>query len=83
MAGGKLGEANASFYLKTGEFYWSLSPYNFNRFGSAIEFIAASSGNFDAANVAAPFGLRPVISFKFGTSILSGSGTSSSPYIIK
>ena len=83
MAGGKLGEDNASFYLKTGAPYWSLSPYNFYRTGYAGEFSVYSAGALGTGYVDITFGLRPVVSLKLGTSILSGSGTSSSPYIIK
>ena len=84
MAGGKLGTANANFYLKTGANYWSLSPYSFFRVGVASGFYVKSAGSLNTNdNVNRTVGLRPVVSLKFGTSIVDGDGTGASPYIVK
>ena len=82
MAGGKIGTANANFYLTTGANYWSLSPRLFNT-GVANGFGVRSSGSFGSAGGNNTFGLRPVISLKQGTSITYGDGTGASPYIVK
>ena len=84
MAGGKLGTANANFYLYTGVHYWSLSLRDFYRDGGAIGFFVVSTGSLsgaDASNNA--LGLRPVISLKPGISMLDGTGTGADPYIVK
>ena len=83
MAGGKVRTANANFYLTTGAYYWSLSPYVFGIDGNASGFDVHSAGILFDANATSTFGLRPVVSLKLGTSISEGEGTGASPYIIK
>ena len=73
--------SNTSFYLYNNYYSWALSPGAFvDEFAS--EFRLGSVGSLDGVNVAVSTGLRPVVSLRPGTTISSGIGTSSSPYIV-
>ena len=80
LAGGLAGTQNPTVYLNNGSYYWSLSPYYFY-FNDAREFYVShgviSNGRMDSAD-----GLRPAVSLKLGTSVASGTGTASDPYVI-
>ena len=86
MAGGVLGKANKYFYLNTGEAYWSMSPYFFTGYGAAYKFSLAFSrytGSYIGnSNDNFTLGLRPVVSLKYGTPVVSGTGTVNDPYVI-
>ena len=83
-AGGVYGTNNTSYYLYTGQAYWTMSPYLFNGSSSrAYVFYVFSSGrllNTWSVNTAA--GVRPVINLKANNTI-TGSGTISNPYVIE
>ncbi len=81
FAGGVIWQTNTSYYLYNGVNSWSFSPSPFDALG-AYEFDLMSSGLFSLDYVNASRGVRPVISLKNGTVLSSGSGTSSSPYIV-
>ena len=81
LAGGLAG-SSSGFYLNTGQFYWSLSPYSFHYKGYVNEFRVASSGLLPYGSVSSTNGLRPSVSLKPGTPVVSGDGTSASPYLI-
>ena len=80
LAGGRI--TNTTFYLYTGKDYWTMSPSNFNF--DAFQFLVAYNGgmygNYDVYSNY--YGLRPVISLKTGTPVVSGTGTIVDPYII-
>ena len=82
LAGGKVGYAS-SFYLTTGQNYWSLSPDRFSSSGSANEFVVDLSGDVCGFNVSGSYGLRPVVSLRPGTPVVSGDGTVATPYVIE
>ena len=77
LAGGLAG-GESQFYLNNGNYYWSLSPSSFYSY-SALGFIGGNLGN---DSVADSYGLRPVVSLKPGTPVISGDGTATSPYRI-
>ena len=82
-AGGVYGEANTSYYLYTGQSYWSLSPYYFPLYGEkyATEFYVNSTGILSHSGIDKKGGVRPVINLKTGTLFKTGTtGTSSNPY---
>ena len=81
-AGAVIWQTNTSYYLYNGVHNWSFSPYGFNNW-SAYEFGLYSSGPFGTYIVAVSLGGRPVVSLKQGIAVASGSGTSSSPYVIQ
>ena len=82
FAGGVIWQTNTSYYLYNGVYNWSFSPSYF-RSWRAYEFHLSASGNFGSSYVAGSLGGRPVVSLKQGIAVASGSGTSSSPYVIQ
>ena len=82
-AGGVYGTNNQSYYLYTGQHYWTMSPSSFSG-GGAFVFIVysyGSLGNNYCVNWTEP-GVRPVINLKSSVQITGGDGTSSNPYTI-
>ena len=82
LAGGVSGQANGAFYLTTGNWYWSLSPSNFGN-SYADEFYLDAHGGISNDYVSGTGGLRPSVSLKPGTPVVSGTGTVADPYIIE
>ncbi len=75
--------ANQTYYLYSGDSYWSMSPYGFLT-GYAYDFWVSASGQKGGKNVLNTGGLRPVISLKSGTEFESGGdGTGLNPYVVK
>ena len=81
-AGGVIWQTNTSYYLYNGVHNWAFSPSVFSGW-DAYEFRLYSSGSFSDGNVTVALGGRPVVSLKQGIAVASGSGTSSSPYVIQ
>ena len=84
FAGGRYGTStpNQSYYLYTGQYYWTMSPSYADRFGYALVFRVDSDGTlngYSSANRA--YGVRPVINLRADVQ-LSGSGTATDPYTI-
>ena len=82
LAGGKYNAVNGSYYLTSGNSYWSLSPYSFEH-GNAVEFSLGNNGHLDYLLVDNSRGLRPSVSLKPGIPVVSGSGTVANPYVIE
>ena len=81
MAGAIAGTGNSSYYLYTGQSYWTGSP-SYYAGGSAYVFVVASSGFLDSYYVYnTPNGVRPVVSLKSNIGI-TGSGTYNDPYLV-
>ena len=80
-AGAVIWQTNTSYYLYNGVYNWSFSPFGFYNW-YASGFTLRSSGDFSSNYVTDSLGGRPVLSLKSGTVLSSGSGTSSSPYVI-
>ena len=78
MAGGSK-NYNSSYYLYTGETWWSLSPYSFGN-SPAYEFDAGSSGYLGEDQVYYSQGVRPSVSLAPGILVARGIGTSVNPY---
>ena len=81
-AGGVILQINTSYYLYNGVDNWSFSPLNIIGV-NAVGFVLVSNGYISYGGVASPAGGRPVVSLKQGIAVASGSGTSSSPYVIQ
>ena len=81
FAGGKGGTNNSSYYLYTGQNYWTMSPFDFYD-GHADVFFVHSNGNLNYSNVYGAIGVRPVINIASNVTIKSGDGTISNPYVI-
>ena len=74
---------NISYYLYTGQNYWTMSPYYFNSQSIAYVFVVDSYGFLDgAARVDYAWGVRPVINLKTDIK-LTGSGTTTDPYKVE
>ena len=73
-AGGRSGTSNSTYYLNTNQSWWLGSPYDFFYYVDAwCAFYDKGVGNTS--------GVRPVVSLAPGIGA-SGSGTSTSPYVI-
>ena len=72
---------NSSYYLYTGQNYWTLSPYFF--YGTdAYVFYVLSDGRLNGNGVSAAYGVRPVVNLKASVQITGGNGTAENPYTI-
>ena len=77
-AGGFGGTGNNKYYLYNGQYYWTMSPYNF-RGGYAYVFTVSLDGYLDHWYVSNTTGVRPVINLRADVAI-TGSGTQNDPY---
>ncbi len=85
LAGGVGGTNNTSYYLYTGQYYWTMSPYYFNVVGSsswASVFCVVSTGSLDIGWVDNLYGVRPVLNLSADVTISGGNGTSETPYVV-
>ena len=69
-------------YLYTNSNYWTFSPVEMNNYGSATVGIVYSAGVVNTNGVNYALGVRPVVSLVSGT-LVTGSGTSTNPYVVK
>ena len=81
MAGGVYGTSNSSYYLYTGQYYWTMSPSGFTSTGTARVFCVISTGNLSSHHVAYARGVRPVLNLSADIT-LTGEGTQSNPYVV-
>ena len=82
FAGGVIG-SSSNFYLKNGSAYCMMSPagfYTYNDYARAWGVV--STGRIGDFHVASNYGVRPVINLSADT-LVTGSGTSSDPYVVK
>ena len=82
LAGGFGGSSNNSYYLHTGQSYWTMSPCNFDSTGYVFVFVVGSNGTLSSGTVNNAYGVRPVINLKADVTI-TGSGTTSDPYQVE
>ena len=84
MAGGVFNTPNSNYYLYNGQYFWTLSPSQFNSYNSQSNvWNVNSSGSLLYWNyVATSFGTRPAINLKADTQITKGDGTALNPYVI-
>ena len=81
LGGGKRGTSNSTYYLYTGQYWWSGAPYYFDYHAS--EFNVNSSGNLNYNYVLSTLGVRPAVSLKPGTKFSSGDGSAADPYVVE
>ena len=82
MAGGVYGQTNQSYYLYTGQNYWTMSPsYFYASVSLAYVFYVPSSGQLSDSWVDSMYGVRPVINLSADVKV-TGSGTSSDPFVV-
>ena len=77
LAGGYF-STNYSYYLYTGNSYWTLSSYDFDGYGARVRGVY-DDGSTSYYFVSSSYGVRPVINIKAG-SLTKGSGTALDPY---
>ena len=79
LAGGFGGSGNSSYYLYTGQNYWTMSPYFFDGSIAYVFYVDSDGGlNYWYVDWSA-LGVRPVINLKADTQF-TGSGTVESPF---
>ena len=82
LAGGKNEIRNFGYYLKTGGYFWTMTP-SFLEAKSYVHGIN-SVGEFTSwFGVAMSYGVRPVINLRSDVLISQGDGTIENPYILK
>lgn len=80
---GNSSTANNTYYLYTGNYFWSLSSRYYGN-GVAFGFSVDKYGYFASDKMTYPGGLRPVVSLKLGTEFEDGGdGTPTNPYVVK
>ena len=80
LAGGFGNATNNSYYLYTNQYYWTMSPRNFDGAHAGV-FPVYSAGQLYINDVLGTYGVRPVINLSPDVTI-SGSGTASDPYTV-
>ena len=78
LAGG-YSSNNSGYYLYTGNWYWTMSPDDFNGSYAFVRRVGASGLAFYNCYVDCSNGVRPVLNLKSG-SLTQGSGTVLDPY---
>lgn len=81
-AGASAGSSNRSYYLYTGQDWWSASPDRFSNF-IAGGFYVIWNGNLVYDAVYSSNGARPVVSLVPGTRSIEGDGTVEDPFIVE
>ena len=86
MAGGVYGSSNISYYLYTGQNYWTMTPETVSAGGGTVGANVSliwSSGRFGMSDerVYNTYGVRPVLNLSVDIT-LTGSGTMTDPYVV-
>ena len=85
MLAGGVGETeNSSYYLYTGNIYWTITPSYFEADSTGISRVIAItlSGSISNGYVNGIASIRPVINLSADVTISSGNGTMDNPYVI-
>jgi len=81
-AGVRSGQISSS-YIITGNAFYTMTPNNFESDNDANMWGAYGDGNIGLYYASYSLGVRPVINLKSTADVISGNGTSGSPYVIK
>ena len=82
-AGGAMWEENSSYYLYTGESYWTMSPDGFrSMFADTLVFPVYSDGSLNQRIVDSTDAAVPVVSLKAEATVERGTGLYNNPYVI-
>ena len=79
-AGGTVSSSNNEYYLYSGKYYWTMTPYSY-AFGLTFVGFVYIDGGLSDNNVTNPNAVRPVVSLK-SDAISGGSGTAASPFLV-
>ena len=80
-AGGVYGQTNNGYYLYTNQYYWTMSPHDFNGSYARVFYVYSDGFLLDSYVNGGTRGVRPVINLKADVTI-TGSGTISDPYVV-
>ena len=80
-AGGTTTTANASYYLNTNEYYWTMSPHEFD--GEARMLRLISNGYLGNGGAIYGSNAVPAVSLKPEATVKRGTGAYNDPYVIK
>ena len=69
-------------FLRSGSYFWLLSPRDRYTYGGAGEFLLSTNGSLYGSYVSSAYGVRPSISLTSGTTATSGSGTAADPWVV-
>ena len=75
---------NSNYYLYNGNYFWTLSPSNFDsNYSLAYVWSVMPAGSLRPWNIVTnSIGVRPVINLKANTLITKGDGSSLNPFVI-
>ncbi len=89
FAGETYGPGNNKYYLyknanTSSKYYWTLTPHSYGTGNNAYTIITTNVSSFgtSAVNISGFFGIRPAVSLKSNTTISSGNGTQSNPFVV-
>ena len=84
MAGGIYNTANSNYYLYNGQYFWTLSPANFESYSSVAQvWRVLPSGSLNPwGYVSNLYSVSPVISLRADIQIIKGDGTALNPFAI-
>ena len=72
---------NSSYYLNTGEIYWTMSPSSF--YGSYVHvYMVSSGGDLGNGRVVGTLAVVPAVSLKPEATVKRGTGAYNDPYVI-
>ncbi len=80
-AGGGTGMTNTAYYLYSGQYYWTMSPYYFIESRTNV-LIVYPAGDLSVGNVSTVYGVRPAINLKSGITFSGGNGSKDTPWIV-
>ena len=85
LAGGKSGAKNENFYLRTNDYYWTMSPSNFysSLAGAGVWLVNPAGSLNQWVNVTYSFGVRAVINLRSDVLISKGDGSVENPFRLK
>ena len=83
MHAGGANSNNTEYYLYSGKWYWTMTPYSLSTSGYAGVSVVENYGRLGSNVVSNPTGgtIRPVVSLK-SDAISGGSGTAASPFLV-
>ena len=82
LAGGFGGSNNTSYYLYTGQYYWTMTPRHFNESDASVFYVTLNGNLYNGSVYWTKPGVRPVINLCANVT-LTGSGTSTDPYVVE
>ena len=81
VAGGY--NATKSYYLRTGAWYWTMSPHRFDDSYAYSRRVYSSGVAYgDLSVYSSSGGVRPVLSLDYGVDFASGDGTYEHPFVV-